>query len=130
MKSLSLFPFKTERNVSFRKLRTPPFSCYVGIILSDSSIGGHKEVTFEYKLCTYVFDTGILRPPSQSLFDMGDRDQQKSFAFYTGMFLDSPNLQKQSTLCCLAYVHLCYSILTQIQAVVYLQSTTMCLLEL
>lgn len=44
-----------------------PFLRYVGITLSDSTINGHKEVTFEYKLCTYIFDTGILRPPSQSL---------------------------------------------------------------
>lgn len=33
-----------------------PFLCYVGITLSDSTIDGHKEVTFEYKLCTYIFD--------------------------------------------------------------------------
>lgn len=44
-----------------------PFLCFVGSTLSDSTIDGHKEVTFEYKLCTYIFDIGILRPPSQSL---------------------------------------------------------------
>lgn len=60
-----------------------PFLCYVDITLSDSSIGRHKGVTFEYKLCTYIFDTGTLRPLSQSLFDLGNREQQKSFAFFT-----------------------------------------------
>lgn len=79
------------------------------------------EVTLEYKPCTYTFDTGTtlsVKPIS----DMSDRDQQKSFAFYMGMFPDPHNWQKQSTLCCLAYLHLCYSILTQIHAVLYMQS--------
>lgn len=101
-----------------------PFLCYVDITLSDSSIGRHKGVTFEYKLCTYIFDTGTLRPLSQSLFDLGNRDQQKSFAFlHRYVSRAPPNLQKQSTLCCLAKVHLCYFVLTQIQAVLYMQST-------
>lgn len=76
-----------------------PFLCYVDVTLSDSSIGGRKEVTFEYKLCTYIFDTGTLLPLSQSLFDLGNRDQQKSFAFYTGMFLEHPSTCKNKVLC-------------------------------
>lgn len=91
-----------------------PFLCYVSITLSDSSIDGHEEVTFECKLRTSIFDTGSLRPPSQSLFDTSDRDQQKSFAFYTGMFPDPPTC-KNKVLCVVwLHLHLCYSILTQI----------------
>lgn len=52
-----------------------PFLCYVGITLSDSSIDGHKEVTFEYKLRTYMFDIGTLCLPSQSLSYVNNRDR-------------------------------------------------------
>lgn len=51
----------------------------------------------------------------------------KVLCFLHGYVSRSPNLQKQSTLCCLASLHLCYSILTQIWAVLYMQSTKLCL---
>lgn len=75
-----------------------PFLCYVGITLPDSSIDGHKEVTFEYKLCTYIFDSSPLHLPSQSLYDFSNRDQQKSFAFYTRTFPEPPTC-KNKVLC-------------------------------
>lgn len=95
-----------------------PFLCYVGITLSESSIDGYKEVTFAYKLCTYIFDTGTLHPASQSLSDLNNRDQQKSFAFYTGMFLETPTC-KNKVLCVAWLKCICVNLNTNPSSCIY-----------